>query len=74
MLFRSPAVDQPPTTLKRGKYLVKVYVDTNGRLADDPALLLDEKDFFGQAEIKNARWREGFRQAEKVVGSLLKRD
>ena len=53
---------------------MKAYVDTRGRLADDPALLLGEKDYVGQAELKNARWREGFRQAEKISGKSLHRD
>ena len=69
-----PARDRHVTTLPRGKYLVKAYVDSKGRLAGDPALLLNEEDYFGQAELKRARWREGFRQAEQVPGKSLKRD
>ena len=53
---------------------MKAYVDTKGRLAHDPALLLGEKDYFGQAELKSPRWREGFRQAEKISAKSLQRD
>jgi hypothetical protein len=79
-MLTSTVKGEPPTaarkvgTLPRGKYLVKAYVDTRGRLTDDPALLLDEKDYFGEAELKSARWREGFRQAEKLSGKSLQRD
>jgi hypothetical protein len=42
-----------------------------GTLATDPALLLGEQQFVGRAEIKSARWREGFRQAESITGAAL---
>lgn len=58
--------------LPRGRYLVKAYVDSEKKLAKDATILLDESDFYGQAEIRSARWREGFRQAESVSGDLLK--
>ena len=51
---------------------LKVYVDTKHRLDADPTLLLGSDSFAGQAEIKRARWREGFRQAESISGTLLK--
>ena len=70
----STAADQRVTTLPRGKYLVKAYLDAKGRLARDPAVLLTEEDYFGQAELKRARWREGFRQAEVIPGKSLQRD
>ena len=54
------------SSFERGKYLVKAYVDSRGLLAKDPALLLDEEDFIGQVELKDARWREGFPKAEKA--------
>lgn len=63
--------DQTPASLPRGRYLVKTYADLNGRIADDPTLLLGEEDFAGQAEIERARWREGFRAAESIPGSKL---
>ena len=33
--------------------------------------MLGGTDFAGQAEIRSARWREGFRQAESINGSSL---
>jgi hypothetical protein len=58
--------------LPRGRYLVKAFVDSNHKLAKDPTVMLGESDFYGQAEIRSARWREGFRQAESVDGGSLK--
>jgi hypothetical protein len=55
--------------LPKGKYLVKVYVDRNQRLADDPTLLLGESDFAGQVEIGNAQWQLGFPKAETISGN-----
>jgi len=66
--------DPENAKLARGRYLVKAYVDFKHRLADDPTLLLGEQEFFGRAELKRARWREGFRQAESIFGKLLKKD
>lgn len=57
--------------LAGGRYLIKAYVDLERRLADDPTLLLGEEDFFGQAELKRPRWREGFRAAASIAGSKL---
>lgn len=57
--------------LERGTYLIRVYVDSQHRLADAPTSLLTKDDFVGQAELR-ARWREGFRQAEIISGSQLK--
>ena len=64
--------DAEHSKLPRGDYLVKAYVDAAGRLADAPTLLLGEQEFAGQTELKSARWREGFRQAETVFGTSLK--
>jgi len=58
-------------TLPRGRYLIRAYVDSDGVLAKEPAAMLGEQHFAGQAEIKSARWREGFRQAESVSGAAL---
>jgi hypothetical protein len=57
--------------LAPGKYLIKVYVDLQHRLADEPLAMLGEADFYGQAEIE-AQWREGFQQAELLSASRLK--
>ena len=66
--------EQDATPLPRGDYLVTVYVDLNDRLAEDPALVLGPDDYIGQAELKGARWREGFRQAEQISGKSLQRN
>ncbi|MDA0589288.1 MAG: hypothetical protein O2820_14970 [Planctomycetota bacterium] len=58
--------------LPRGRYLVKAFVDSHHKLAKDPTVILGEGDFYGQAEIRSARWREGFRQAETIDGGSLK--
>ena len=59
--------------LTRGRCLVKVYVDSNKKLAKAPTAMLGESDFAGQAESRSARWREGFRQAKSInCGSLGK--
>ncbi|MGZ0166281.1 MAG: hypothetical protein ACKVII_20350 [Planctomycetales bacterium] len=66
---------QPDTehlTLPRGRYQIRAYVDSKGLLNSDPTLMLGREQFVGQAEIKSARWREGFRQAESVSGAALK--
>jgi hypothetical protein len=65
-------LDRENASLPRGNYLVKVYVDTKHLLHDDPTLLLGSDAFVGQAELKLARWRVGFRQAESISGNALK--
>jgi hypothetical protein len=45
--------------LPPGRYLVKVYVDTDGRLARDWQATLGPGQFAGQIEIQ-AGWREGY--------------
>jgi hypothetical protein len=62
--------DASGASLAPGKYLVKVYVDAKRRLAGDPVLLLGKDEFTGQAEIE-ARWREGFPQAEMLSATRL---
>lgn len=53
--------------LSEGKYLVKVYVDRDSRLAKDWKAALGEADYVGQIEF-TARWREGY-AAMTVVDS-----
>ncbi len=67
-LFGRPgtSADLENGRLPRGDYLVKVYADKGHRLADDPTLLLGDEDLYGQVELTNARWREGFQAAERV--------
>jgi hypothetical protein len=45
--------------LPRGKYLVKIYVDTKGRLANNWSLAIGDADYVGQADI-TSDWREGY--------------
>jgi len=45
--------------LPRGKYLVKVYVDSKNMLAKDWQTILGDADYVGKAEI-TADWREGY--------------
>jgi len=81
-LFLLAAKDQDATrqwdpenaTLAAGKYLVKVYVDTHERLASDPTAYLDDSDLYGQIELENAQWLEGFKQAEWISGADFQRD
>lgn len=54
--------------LGRGNYQVRVFVDSKMGLEKDPTAFLDADAFVGQSLLKNARWREGFRQAEVVNG------
>jgi hypothetical protein len=66
--------ERKEAALPEGDYLVKVYVDSKRRLADDPTLLLGEDDFHGQTVLKNSRWREGFRHAKAISGTALKKE
>lgn len=63
--------DPENATLAPGKYLIKAFVDSKRRLAEDPTLLLGGDDLYGQAEIQ-ADWGKGFRNAEKIPGDLFK--
>jgi hypothetical protein len=82
MLFRfgpvraaGDQVPKPPpretAKLTPGKYLIKVYVDRNGRLTDDPTVFLGADEYAGQIEIQ-AKWGEGFPQAEQLSGKVMK--
>ena len=46
-------------SLAEGKYLVRVYLDNEGKLAKDWKAVLGDGDFVGQAEF-TALWREGY--------------
>ena len=61
-----------PLGLPAGKYLIKAYVDTDRRLAAQPALLLGPDEFVGQTPIE-ARWRAGFPQAKVVSAASLQK-
>lgn len=56
---------QDATALKAGRYQVSVYVDQHHRIAADPTLMLDQRDVKGHVEVE-AKWREGFKQAEMI--------
>jgi hypothetical protein len=59
-------------TLKPGKYLIKTYLDSKEKLAENPIAFLDDSDFAGQAEIQ-AHWGKLFKNSEKIDGSRLKK-
>ena len=59
-------------SLPEGKYLVKVYLDADGRLGKDWKAQLGEADFAGQGEFR-ARWREGYgSMSEMNAGRFMK--
>ena len=57
--------------LPRGKYLVKVYVDRDGRLAKDWKETLNDKNFVGQVEI-TTDWKEGYAATTSIKGGDVK--
>jgi len=68
---KSKSLDPENAKLTPGKYLLKAFVDSKNRLADDPTLMLPQEDLVGELAI-TARWGEGFPGAEKISGKLLK--
>ncbi len=46
-------------TLPDGKYLLKIYVDSEGKLAKDWKTSLGDNEFVGQIEF-SAKWRDGY--------------
>ena len=64
-------IDRVTKALSKGKYLIKTYADFDGKLAENPLLLLGEQEYRGQIEIENAQWRVGFPKAEMVSGKVL---
>jgi hypothetical protein len=60
------------TALAPGKYLIKVFVDLQHRLANEPLALFGATEYYGQAEIE-AQWREGFQEAELLSAARLKK-
>ena len=66
------ALDPQGAALSPGRYLVKAYVDLQHRLSIDPALILGNDEFCGQAEIQ-AQWREGFPKAELLSAMRLQK-
>jgi hypothetical protein len=58
--------------LPRGRYLVKVYVDADGRLVKDWTAALGDADYVGQAEVMSD-WREGYGAMTVIQGARVKR-
>ena len=58
-------------TLPDGKYLVKTYLDGDGRLAKDWKAALGDADFAGQVEYQG-KWREGYGAMTAVVAPAAK--
>lgn len=59
-------------TLPRGRYLIRIFVDREGRLARDWKAELGEADFVGQAEITSA-WPEGYGRMTTIQAAALSR-
>ena len=58
--------------LPSGRYLLKVYVDADGRLKKDWTAALGEGDYAGQVEVRGA-WKEGYNQMTVADGGKVKR-
>ena len=58
--------------LPRGKYLLKVYVDRKGRLADDWKAKLGPDDYVGQAEVESG-WPEGYGKMTEVDAGKVRK-
>jgi hypothetical protein len=57
-------------TLDPGRYQIRIYLDTKGKLAQQPTLFLEQDDYRGAIEI-DAQWAEGFKDAEVVSAASL---
>ena len=77
-LYAEPGTDRAKKwtaiqpSLPRGSYLLKAYVDTDGRLKKDWKSPLGERDFVGQAEI-TADWRGGYGAMTVTEGKLFRK-
>lgn len=60
-------------TLSPGRYLLKVYVDADDRLAKDWTTKLGESDYVGQVEITRAAWKEGYGQMTAAEARNVKK-
>ena len=60
-------------TLPPGKYLLKVYIDSEQHLDRQPTAMLTTRSFYGQTIIEG-EWTKTFKQARKITGSQLKRE
>ena len=59
-------------TLPPGRYLLKVYVDADGKLERDWQVKLGEADYAGQVEIRGI-WKEGYGQMTVADAGRVKR-
>jgi hypothetical protein len=69
---RAKAWKRGKPALPAGRYLVKVYVDREGRLAKDWTATLGEGDFVGQAEVAS-RWPTGYGSMTVVDAAKVRR-
>ena len=58
-------------SLRRGRYLIKVFLDSNQVLASDPIAFLSSDDFRGAIETRGV-WGEGFKDAKIVSAAELR--
>lgn len=77
-LLAEPGSTRASTFAKRpslppGRYLLKVYVDADDRLAKDWKAKLGESDFVGQVEVPRAAWKEGYGQMTVADSSKVKK-
>lgn len=56
--------------LRPGKYLIRIYIDSEHKLDDAPSLLLGGDDFVGETTVE-ADWKVGFKQAEVISATNL---
>ena len=59
-------------SLPEGKYLLRVYLDAEGRLAKDWKAALGDTDFAGQVEF-SAKWRAGYGAMTAVDAAKVKK-
>jgi len=69
---RAKAWSAGKPALPPGKYLLKVYVDADDRLAKDWTAILGEADYVGQVEIRGP-WKEGYGQMTVADAGKVKR-
>ena len=69
---RAKAWSAGKPALPPGKYLLKVYVDADDRLAKDWTATLGEADYVGQVEIRG-QWKEGYGQMTVADAGKVKR-
>ena len=61
-----------PATLSPGKYLVKLYVDSKGKVLRDWKAPLGASEYVGQVEVE-APWRTGYGSMTTIDASALRK-